>query len=815
MLAATFLDHLTGLFRDPTALFVVGILLVVTFFWYFATDNELRKRNIGTGLLFAVGALCILAIIPPKERLKGGIDIVGGSSFTLSVQPRTQEDGTTTSVTTQQVDQAIAVIEKRLNGLGTTEPLIIRQGTDSILVQMPGVEPEESAKIKETLEKVARLELRQVHQRTEELAPRVVAGEESVPGYKVFNQKGKNAEGVEFTHPILISRRVALTGADISNAMPSLQQSGTVDIVLNAKGEDKMIALTQNMTPRVDRIAIILDGEVLSAPVVESVPLGKQFIINGLDKPGEAQNLANALMNPLENPLKMGEFRLISPLLGEAVVKQGIIAGLIGLSITFAFVLIYYRLAGLVALVGLLMNGVILFGVMAMFGFTFSLPGIAGMILSIGMAVDANVLIYERLREEIEAGKSIKNAISAAYDKAFSAILDANVTSLITAIILLWLGTSSIKGFAITLIIGIVASMFSSILLTRVLFRWGLDLGILKKLSFLNLIRATNYDFLGKRGICMAISFVLLAASVGSFVWRKQTALGIDFTGGTQLSFQLGQNPTVHAHDVEALFDSMNLEKAAFAQEESNPATGTLLTIRCDSGDADKLEAKIRETFPALGEKAPDSKPGYNIPSNKVEISGAVGEQFLKTSVVALLLGIAGILIYTSIRFEVAFAVGTFAALLHDVVISVGMVVLFGGELSLIHVGAILTIAGYSVNDTIVVFDRVRETMHQRTGSLASIMNEAVNATLSRTLLTSVTTIVTVAILSFFGGSNLRDFSVMILLGLLIGTYSSIFVAAPVALWWNKLRGDDLRGDLVNGGGDSAIEVIESPKYAK
>ena len=203
------------------------------------------------------------------------------------------------------------------------------------------------------------------------------------------------------------------------------------------------------------------------------MPLGKHFIIDGLREPGEVQSLANALMNPLENPLVVDEERTVSPTLGAAVVKQGIWAGIIGLAITSVFVLLYYRLAGIIALFGLVVNGVILFGVMAMFGFTFSLPGIAGMILTIGMAVDANVLIYERLREEMAAGKSLKNAIAASYEKAFTAIFDSNITSLITAIILFWLGSGTIKGFAVTLTIGLVASMFSAILVTRVLFRWG------------------------------------------------------------------------------------------------------------------------------------------------------------------------------------------------------------------------------------------------------------------------------------------------------------------------------------------------------
>ena len=800
----------TPFYEDPLTIFVTGMILVILFFWYFATDIERRKRNVGTVLLIGTTALCVLSATPVKERLKGGIDIVGGSSFTLRVQPRESDSGEKMEVTPQQVDQAILVIEKRLNSMGTSEPLIARQGTDGILVQMPGVEPETSAKIRNTLEKVAKLELREVSRRNDEpgpdgkpLAERVQSGEEIIPGYKAYTLKGKDEDGNEYTRPILLNRRMALGGSDIADAVPSPQQADAVSITLNAEGTDKMIALTKNMRSGVDRIAIVLDGEVISAPVVNQTPLGKQFIVEGLREPGEVQHLASALMNPLENPLVVEMEDTVSPTLGAAVVKQGIWAGIVGLTITALFVLFYYRFAGIIALFGLAINGVILFGVMAMFGFTFSLPGIAGMILTIGMAVDANVLIYERLREETQGGKSFKNAISAAYDKAFTAIFDSNFTSLITAILLFIFGSSAIKGFAITLSIGIVASMFSAILVTRVLFRWGTDLNALKNVSFLNLIKGTKFDFLGKSRACAMLSLVLIVLSLVAFGLRKERAFGVDFTGGTLIKFQLGTDVKIPAADVDNALSTLQLTKAAYPQEQGNPATGTLLTVRCDTKDADTIIAKLRESIPALGEKkaaANTESPAdhdYVIDSSKVEVSALIGGTFLKDSLIALVLGLIGILLYITFRFEFSFALGGFVAILHDVIISVGLVVLLGGELSLIHVGAILTIAGYSINDTIVVFDRIRENLLIRSGSIRSIMNEAINATLSRTLLTSATTIITVAILSFFGGSSLRDFSVMILIGLVVGTYSSVFVASPIVLWWSNRKGGDLRTDVL------------------
>jgi SecD/SecF fusion protein len=789
-------------FKDPLILFTIGLTLLILFFWYFATEIESRKRNVGTVLLVGICGLCALAIFPPKERLKPGIDIAGGSAFLLRIQPKENEKGEMMPITADQVEEGMRVIKDRLDAMGTAEPLVVRQGEDGILVQMPGVGPEESAAIRVTLETVAKLELREVSPRNNEigengksLAQRVLDGEEIVPGYRAYELTQKDEEGNESTTPILLNRRAALGGSDIVIATPSMSQMDAVDITLDGPGTDKMIALTQNMRPGQDRIAIVLDGIVQNAPVVQSVPLGKKFEINGLNEPGETKKLANALMNPLENPLIVEEERSVSPTLGSAIVKQGIWSGLIGLAITAVFVLIYYRTGGIVALLGLLVNGLMLFGAMAIFGFTFSLPGIAGIILTIGLAVDANVLIYERLREEIEAGKSLKSAIAASYDKAFSAIFDANITSLISAIILFSMASGSIKGFAVTLTIGIVASMFSAILVTRVLFRWGTDTNLLRKMTFLNLIKATNIDFLSAAKKTGMISSIFIVISLAAFALKRESALGIDFTGGTRVQFQLNKKE-VTLDQVNKVLDTLTLTRAAVPQIESNPVTGSLLSVRTDKADAEKIITALRTDIPVLAEKDANGS-GYLIDESKEEVSALIGGSFLRESLIALILGLIGIAIYITIRFEFSFALGAFVALLHDVVIAVGIVVLLGRELSLIHVGAILTIAGYSINDTIVIFDRIRETVLLRTGAIKDIMNEAINATLSRTVLTSATTIVTVTILSLFGGSALRDFSIMILIGLVIGTYSSVFVASPIVLWWSQRKGGNLRKDVL------------------
>ncbi len=789
----------TAFYNDPLILFIIGLALMLMFFWYFATEIERRRRNVGTVLTLGICALCIAAVIPPKDRLKGGIDILGGSSFSLHIQPRMDAEGNEMPITPSQVDQAITVIEKRLNSMGTAEPIIARQGSNGILLQMPGVEPQESERIRASLQKVAKLQLHKVSPRNDELGPdrkslaaRVAERLEKEPGYLAFNHKSKDQDGKEIQRPILLKRIPGLGGADIALATPSPQQADAVSITLNGPGTDKMIALTKDLRPGVDRIAIVLDGEVISAPVVNQVPLGKQFIVEGLSEPGEVQNLANSLMNPLENALVVDEMRTVSPTLGSAVVKQGLAAGGLALLMTFLVVLLYYRVSGLIAIVGLIVNTIMLFGVMAMFGFTFTLPGIAGMILTIGMAVDANVLIYERLREEIRGGKSLKNAIEASYDRAFSAIFDSHVTSLITAAILFAFGGSAIKGFAITLIIGVTASLFSAILVTRVIFRWGIDFGMFKKLTFLDLIKSSHYDFMGKRRICIILAIITLVISIGAFGVRGERAMGIDFTGGTLIKFQLGKETKIPLDEVRKVVEGMQLSKAAYPQQEKNLTTGTMITVRCATKDSKAIIEKLRESIPALGEMKPNSKE-YAIDASQDEVSALIGGTALTDSLIAIALGLLGIVLYMTLRFEFSFALGGFVAIFHDIIICVGAVVLMGGELSLIHVGAVLTIAGYSISDTIVVFDRVREMLLTRTDSVEKIMNEAVNATLSRTLLTSAATLISVAILAFLGGTALRDFGVVIFIGIIVGTFSSIFIASPVVLWWSKRKGGSIR----------------------
>jgi SecD/SecF fusion protein len=743
-----------------------------------------------------------------KEKLKGGIDLVGGSSFIVEIQPGQDEEGNPLPVNEGAIEQAKATLSKRLSNSGLSDNLMQPLGENRLIIEMPGVGPERRDEIRETIVTTARLLLKNVHPNSDQIIAQIEAGTKTLePGYKVYPIRRTDPESGKLIEPgkILLSRRTIVGGDKVDLARPG-NGLGVINVTLSKEGGRRLTNATGNMTIGKDRMAVVLDDEVLIAPSVNAI-LGRNFIVEGLDGREEVRTVSNALNNPLKYPLNILSERNVSARYGEEVVRQGVYAAGAGLALTLIFVIFYYRIAGFVALIGLTVNMLILFGAMAMFGATFTLPGIAGIILTIGVAVDANVLIYERLREEMAGGKSLINAIRAAYEKAFSAIFDANITTLLTAIILLWRASDQMKGFAITLTIGILSSMFAALLVTRVFFFWGSDTGALKKLSFLNLIPAKTIKFMEMRKPAFMLSSILLIGSLVVMGTKRDSSLGIDFLGGSIVNIQLKEGQKLSEATVKKAIDDLPLEKNPTIQlEQPVQAEGDLVSIKCATNDLEKIETKLRSDIEILAEK--NTEGNYDIALDNETISASLGGEFLKNSFYALGLGLLAVLFYISLRFEFSFAVGAFAALFHDILICIGVVIICGTELSLIHVGAFLTIAGYSINDTIVVFDRMRESLRSKRGDVAQVMNLAINATLSRTILTSVTTFVAVLVLWIFGGSALKDFSFAIMIGVVVGTYSSIFIAAPVVYIWSK-KGSKLRQELIDASLDLPNDVAE------
>jgi SecD/SecF fusion protein len=766
----------------PALTFFTGLGLLILFGWYFATDLGPRKRALAGALVLFLVAFSITTIWPPEKKIALGLDIQGGTSFLIRLVGGDKE------VTKAMLDQAVEVIRKRVDYFGGGEPVITPVGNDRILVQIPGLDPAKIQEARDQLSRVAKLEFRMVYPDGGERLRAIDEGKEVIPPeYRIETHQIK-ASGGEKAHEerLLVKKKADLGGNRVTEAHAGYGNEGwEVTLKFDGEGAKTFGKITEANVGH--RFAIVLDGAIQSAPNIREPIYQGSARISGRFDEGEARSLASVLENPLQTPVAIEEERSVSPTLGMDSIRASINAGLLGLAITLVCVLFYYRLAGLIANLALIINLVLLMGALTMFRFVLTLPGIAGIILTIGLSVDASVLIYERLREEMAAGKTLRVAVQTAYEKAFSSIFDANVTTLITAAILFWKASGPIKGFAISLTVGILASLFTALIVGRNAFSWLVDTGRVKNVKMLHLISSKNINFLGKGFLACMCSLALLVAGGSAFYVRGDRNFGVDFRGGDLLTLSTTQ--IVSVHQLREALTPLHLEDALI--QESKQGDKNYMTIRSSVNTSEKIEKQVMQSMPAAGFKIERAE----------RVGALVGGELAKSSLIALGLGIFGILIFVTFRFELAFAVGAIVALLHDVLMTVGAFSLLGRELTLTMVGAVLTIAGYSINDTIVVYDRIREGLASgRRGTIEEIMNESINQTLSRTILTSTVTLIPILCLFIFGGPVLRDFSLAIIVGVVVGTYSSIFIASPIVLWWTRARGggtSSLRREII------------------
>jgi SecD/SecF fusion protein len=754
--------------------FFSGIGILVLFAWYFATDVGPRKRILAAVLVTLLVIFSIWGNWPPEKKIRLGLDIKGGTSFLIRLVKGDKE------VTKGMLGQAVEVIRKRVDYFGSGEPVISPVGVDRILVQIPGLDTAKIQEARDQLSRVARLEFRMVYPDNGKRLQDIDAGKEVIPPdyrievYKIAGEENEKPR----EERLLVKKRADLGGEHVSHASAGYGNEGwEVRLDFDTEGTKRFGDITAANVGH--RFAIVLDGVIQSAPVIKTAIYGGNAVISGgrMGEP-EARSLASVLENPLQTPVSIEEERSVSPTLGLDSIRASVLAGLMGLAITLVCVLVYYRFAGLVADLVLIINLVLLLGAFKLIpgGVVLTLPGVAGIILTIGLAVDASVLIYERLREEMALGKSLKVALKTAYEKAFSSIFDANVTTLITAAILFFMATGPVRGFAISLTLGILASLFTALIVGRNCLGWFVDTGRLKRISMLHLISAQNINFLGKGFIACMCSLALLLAGASAFYKRGDRNFGVDFRGGDMIT--LSAPGKIDIGQVRNALKPIGFADASI--QESTQGGKSYITVRTPLNTSDKVEKQIMQTLPSAGFKVEGSE----------RVGALVGGELAKSSLIALGLGILGILIFVTFRFELSFAVGAIVALLHDVLMTVGVFALLGRELTLTMVGAVLTIAGYSINDTIVVYDRIREGLASgRRGTIEEIMNSSINQTLSRTILTSTVTLIPILCLFFFGGAVLRDFSLAIIIGVVVGTYSSIFIASPIVLWWTRARG--------------------------
>lgn len=967
----------TGMSGWLLFLIIVAIFVVpMTLGSFLGRALKLKDLSSKMGLILLVATLGIAPFAwhlgnggTMKDAVNLGIDLAGGTNLVFGPDYNKIPEEKL-PITPDTMSQMVSVIAKRINPGGILEVTVRQVGADRIEVIIPGADSEVVNQIKNRITKLGSLEFgilanRLDHENfiaaAEQLSPeeknvrigeRVVAvwravgrgGEKSLPkeidrrngvvSREVpFPEGEEKPEGEETIEEFLVVQEREedrITGELLTDARAAKNSDNGEPIVsftFNAQGGRRFSILTGKNRPSDDgsfsrRLAILLDNKVHSAPDINE-RIGRSGMISGNFSQREVDALvsvlkAGALEIPL-NPDPLTELT-VSPTLGQDVQSKGINAILIASSVVLVFMLVYYLFAGLVADMCLALNLILVMGSMAFIDATFTLPGLAGLVLTIGMAVDANVLIFERIREEAARGSSLRMSIQNGFGKAFTTIVDANVTTLITAVVLYLIGTDQVRGFAVTLFIGIVMSMFTALFFGRLVFdicerkRW------LKKLNMLSVIGSTNWNFVSKRGIATIVSLVLISVGMAALVMRGEKNLDIDFTGGTMVTFEFEQPHETNEvrAELETVFESLTLERLTLGGEDTG-ARGTRFRLRTTMQDDATEDGKtnenrktvvsfINQAFADSGmslrrvtlessemKEATEDVGGHEVTltlsddvskttisdylASEIEklrnldgtrkyeqaetlfatkeltsinttgekrynafqlnvipelagadlstalktltatmdanplfeevntFSGSVAGEMQQTAILAMLASLLAIVAYIWFRFQqITFGLAAVVALVHDVLVVLGMVALasYGAtemgitalglqefKINLPMVAAFLTIVGYSLNDTIVVFDRIREVRGKNPAMTDTIVNTSLNQTLSRTLLTSLTTFFVVSILYFMGGEGIHGFAFCLVMGVIVGTYSSIFVASPVLIWLMNRPGSE------------------------
>lgn len=691
---------------------------------------------------------------PRQGKIKLGLDLQGGMHLVLRVDTSALADRDKADA----VARAIEIIRNRIDQFGVAEPSIQAEGADRIIVQLPGITERQRAL--DLVGKTALLEFRMV---SDDAAKIKQAQEGNLPpGYQLLKSKNEGE--------LLVEEKSPISGKYIKDAQPTFGQYSEPEVGFEFDGEGGKIFADLTSQNIGKRLAIVLDNVIQSAPVIQS-RIADRGVISGRFTYEEASDLAITLRaGALPAPIVIEEDRSVGPSLGKDSVREGIRATGIGFVAVVVFMLGYYLLGGFIANLALLLNVILIFAALSYFHATLTLPGIAGIVLTIGMAVDANVLIFERIREELELKKPMAGALVAGYHKAFATILDSNLTTLITAAILYFMGSGPIRGFALTLSVGLIASMFTAVFVTRALFDLMLAKGSLKNLPMLHFFRKTpSINYLKVRKICYLLSFLIIAAGMARFAMRGEQMFGVDFSGGTMQEYRFEK--AISTDSIRKSLTEIGLGNSTIQKI----GEGNQFIIRAGMGAENSIAEKFKKDF---------SDNPYEI-MRAENVGPIIGKELKVKALWAVILSLLGIWIYVIWRFDFKFAFGAILSLLHDALITLACVALAGRELSVPVLAAVLTVLGYSINDTIVIFDRIRE--RRRTGvkeTFEQAINSSINLTMSRTILTTSTVLLVVTALFFFGGQVINDFAFTMLFGVITGTYSTVYIAAPVLMDW-------------------------------
>lgn len=767
--------------------------------------------------------------------LQGGVHMVVGFDFTQEVKDRGfQNESDVQNLVLQR-------IRRRINEFEAKDPQIQAMGSNQIQIQLPG--EKDTKRAIDLIKKTAFLTFN------------VVAGrDETIKAFQTIKQNPKfdkrftpflkqDARSGTFKVPVDHIDKITAVVKEV-NSMPELLPAGKIlalsqppnpwdeqeyeiylmdkEPLIDGGGLKMAAARPDNENPGKYQIlfefnaeyaskfgeateknigkpmAIVLDGVVCSAPVIRD-KISRSGQITGNFSAQQANDLGIALNSgSMPVPVKELYTGVVSASLGNDSINEGMKASIFGVLIVLVFMLAYYRFGGLIANAALFLNGFILLALFSYFGLTLTLPGIAGFVLTLGMAVDANVLIFERVREEVRNGKSLIASIELGYHHATTTIIDANATTLIAALVLLQFGTGPVQGFGVALALGILTSVFTALVVTKAIFDFIIRKRWLKNLTMMSLIPVdTKVPFIEIRNIGFIVSVVSLIIGFGAFFIRgPQNSLGIDFSGGTSMIVKLDTAEKVDVGAVREKLAAANFKESVVQEyggqtdkvvNEFAIRTSDIQDEKAGANPDSDIQTRMKQALAPLCGADADKV----VLSNVAVVGPAIGTQLRIDAIKAVMYGFLFQIIYLWWRYGLVWGVTGVIALAHDAFFAAGMLALLGRHIDMNVIAAILTIIGYSINDTVVVYDRIRENMKLYAGrgyTLGQIMNMAINQTLSRTLLTSLCTLLTVIMLLVFGGSVLRDFAICLTIGIISGTYSSVFVASALAYVWQNWR---------------------------
>lgn len=712
---------------------------------------------------------------------------------------------------TETMEGALKVIRERVNVFGLTQASVTKQGLDRIRVQIPGEKDPE--RVIRNIIKPAVLKFYLVHEENGRLVQELFEnngqipegkttaalkpGAKLPPGFKALPGKapGRPEPGEKALPRIMyIVRETEEMGGDhLENASVFFDQQDLrspikVSIAFDKEGARDFQQTTKQFVKR--QLAIALDDVIYSAPTLQEEIAGGRAEISGDFTQEEAKDLSLVLKaGALPADLKPGQGRTVEATLGADSIAASMKALLLGTGIVAIFMILYYGTAGFIAVIALVLNVLIVMAIMRLSQATLTLSGIGGILLTIGMAVDANVLIYERMREELRAGKPMKLALASGFNKAFSVILDSNLTTLLTALVLLQFGAGSVQGFALTMTFGLIANLYTGLSVTYALceawFRWRgtLNLG---KLQFLT---NPTVKFIQMRYVTFAFSIILTVIAIGALSpWGNGKGyfgprFAVDFTGGIMAEVILEKD--LGASEIDRLLGENGVPGTS-TQKFGDAAAeiDALIRVPLKNDDITLTKAELNRAMDASF-----GAGNYRIAGSN-EMTAEIGQEFSNLALVVVASASVAILFYLWFRFELVFGVAAVIAMIHDLFITLGLITLMKIDLSLDVISAFLILLGYSVNDTIVIFDRIREqaSEHTHDKDLLGMCNDSMNQCLSRTLITGLTTLFVMSVMYFMGGHSLRPFAITLVLGILFGTYSSIFVAAPIVYEWTIRR---------------------------